>query len=319
MLRKTALFAGLLGATLALAAFLFLRYRTSTEPEPEPFPPDALAGYLPADSTVVLALNVRPLLDAPVVRTRLGPALRNLLRRGANGEPWIDLAGIDPFADIEQIQVSFAAGDPAHPLWLVRGRFSRARFQVGPDKLRPRIEHGRGIYEYTDPDFGPTLLAPVGDTLVVSAVPGRLDDALAHAAEPRPVRFRYPALAALLKQVDQKQAVWLAASLADFGAVGGLKDWALSVVLRPVLAHAQTVSGGIALTDDVRAAFAFRARDEDGARRLEEDLKREAEAARGFSLFVRDEDLLPVFQLLATGTTTREGDGVSLRCRLTAE
>jgi hypothetical protein len=318
MLRKIALFAVLIGTALALAAFLYLRYRSSTEPEP--FPPGALAGYLPADSTVVLTLNVRPLLDAPVLRTRLGPALKNLLRRGAAGQPWFQLAGIDPFADIDQIQVSFAAGDPEHPLWLVRGRFFPARFQVGPDKLRPRVEKGRRIYEYTDLDFGPILLALVGDTLVVSALSCRLDDALACAAGPRPVGFRYPALAALLKRVDQKQAVWLAASLQDFGAAGSLKDWALSLVLRPVLARAQAISGGVAVAEDLRAEFAFRARDQESARQLEEDLKRAVEVAKeGAPLFVRDKDLLLFFQLLGTGVVGRDGAAVTLRCRLTAE
>jgi hypothetical protein len=317
VLRKIALFAVLIGAALALAAFLYLRYWSSTEPEP--FPPGALAGYLPEDSTVVLTLNLHPLLEAPVVRGPLEPPLRGLLRRGTTGQPWMELAGIDSFTDIDQIQVSFTAGDTEHPLWLVRGRISAARFQVGPDKLRPRIEHGRRVYEYVDPDFGPTLLALVGDTLVVSALPCRLEDALAYGGGPRPLRFRYPALAALLKQVDQKQAVWLAASLQDFGAFGGLKDWALKAAIRPVLAHATAVSGGVAVAEDLRAELAFRARDEDGARQLEEDLKREVEAASGVGLFVKDKDLLPFFQLLGTGVVARDGAAVSLRCRLTAE
>jgi hypothetical protein len=317
MLRKAVLLAVLVGTALALAVFLYLRYRSSIEPEP--FPPGALAGYLPEDSTVVLTLNLRSLLEAPVVRGPPGPTLRGLFRRGTAGQPWMELAGIDPFTDIDQIQVSFTAGDPEHPLWLIRGRISAARFQVGPDKLRPRIEHGRRVCEYDDPDFGPTLLALVGDTLVVSALPCRLADALAYASGPRHLRFRYPALAAILKQVDRKQAVWLAASLQDFGAVGGLKDWALKAAIRPVLAHATTVSGGVAVAEDLRAEFAFRTRDEDGARRLEEDLKREVEAASGVGLFVKDKDLLPFFQLLGTGVVARDGAAVSLRCRLTAE
>ncbi len=317
MRRKTAVLAVLAGAALALAVFLFVRHRRPAEPEP--FPPGALAGYLPPDSTAVLTLNPRLLFDAPLFQGRLRPALQRLVRRGISGEPWMGLAGIDAFTDLDQLQISFAAGDPEHPLWLVRGRFHPERFGVGPDKLRPRVEDGRRIYEYTDPDFGPTLLAPVGDTLVVSAAPRRLAETLAYAAKPHPVPLRYPVLAAALEQVDQKQPVWLAASLADFGSVGRM-GWALELVLRPVLSRTRSVHGGLRVAEDLRAEFTFRAGNAEGARQLEEVLQREVDVAAGTVLVPGiDRDWLPFFQLLGSGKTTRNDTTVSLRCRLTAE
>jgi hypothetical protein len=315
MRRKAGLFV-VLAAALALGAFLFLRYRGVAEPEPEPFPPDALDGYVPADSAALITLNVRSLSEAPFFQGRLRPTLNRLVRRGAASQRWMDLAGIDPAANLDRLQISFAAGDPEHPLWLARGRFSPARFQVGPGKLQPRVERGRRVYEYTDPDFGPMLLAPVGDTLVVSAARGRVDDALAYAAGHRAAPLRYPALAALLKQVDQKQAVWLAASLEDFGPVGRMEG--MELVLRPVLTHARTVAGSLHAADDLRADFTFQARDADAARLLEDSLKSAILLAQGARLLGIDRDLLPLLQLMGSGETTRDGTAVTLRCRLPA-
>jgi hypothetical protein len=324
MLRKAGPWTALAGALLALAAWLAFRAwgpgaGDADDEAQDSFPPDALADYLPADSAAVVTVNVRTLLDAPVVRDHLEPALRRLVRRGTATEPWFGLAGVDPLADLDRLGVVFAARDPGRPLWLARGRFDPGRFQVGPGRLQAPAR-GQRVYRYADPDAGTTLLAPVGDTLAVSTEPRRLADALDYAAHPHPVALRDPSLRALLDKVDRGQAVWLAASLDRLGPTDRLENRALELMLRPVLSHARGVEGGVSAGEDLRAAFTFHAADDGDARRLEEVLRNVIVVVQGAPLFLgSDRDLALLLRLVGSGETTREGTVVVLRCRLPAD
>lgn len=320
MRRKVGLVAALAGAVVALALFLILRGRGPTEPGYEAFPADVLKGYLPADTAAVVTLSPARLLDSPAVRGDLEASLRRLMRRATLTQLWLALAGIDPLTDLDQLQIVLGAKDLGRPLWLARGRIDRARFQVGPGKLRPRVEQGRRLYEYDDPDYGKVLLAPVGDTLVVSAAAEKLADALDCAAQPRPLTLRHQAFAGLLKQTDQGQAVWLAVSLEDLGRVGRLDSRVMDLVLRPVFEHARGIVGGLSAGADLRADFTFGTRDADAAARLDTAIKSAVELAQVAPLLgANDRDLLPLFQLLDTGKTAREATTISLRCRLPAD
>jgi hypothetical protein len=154
----------------------------------------------------------------------------------------------------------------------------------------------------------------------VSAVPARLTAALDYAGRPEPVTFRRRAFAELLQQADQRQAVWLAVSLGDLGRVARMESRALDLVVRPLLEHTRELVGGLSAGDDLRAAFTFRAHNVEAASRLEVAIRSVVGLAEGAPLILgRDRDLLPLFQLLSTGETTRDATAVSLRCRLTTE
>jgi hypothetical protein len=319
MPRKARL-AALLLVTALVAVVALRTWGPWTGPSEEAlvsYPPDALAGYLPADSAAIVTVNLRRLEEAPLVRGRLGPAVRGLVKRVQTGLDWLGPTGIDPLADLDSLQVLFPARDASRPLLLARGRPDPGRFQVGPGKLEPGVVERHRVYDYKDPEAGPVRLAAVGDTLVVCANPARVADALAYAASPRPTPPADAVLRGLLGRVDRGQAVWLAASLERLGPVGRLENRAVELLVRPVLTHARGIEGGLDVGEDLGAAFTFGARDEAGARQLEEALQSVILLAQGAPLLLRgDRELLPVFALLAAGQARREGDTVTLRCRL---
>lgn len=284
------------------------------------FAPDALRDYVPEDSGAVLGVDVRELRESPVGR-RLAPSLQQLIRQGGSRLRWIDLLGLNPLEDVDSLHISFAPGIGGEPLWLARGRLERSRIQIGQDKIRETtLDHFR-VWDYIDPRAKQTtLLAAVGDTLVVSETPGRVLAVLKQASAPQPLVVRDDVLRQLLTKVDRRQSLWLAASLKSLGSSAEIDDPVLKLVLRQLLAHAESVHGGITCTEDIRLEFHFRAATEDRAKRLEAELQRLCEAAPGAGLLLgRNKALLPLLRLLGSGQTRRDGNEVRLSCRLAAD
>jgi hypothetical protein len=314
-----------LAVLLAVLSFFFrdwLRSRWRGEDgQVNRFPPDALRDYVAEDSEVVLAVNVQALRESPVGR-RLTPSLQQLIRQGGRRLRWIDLLGLNPIEDVDFLQISLAPASGGEPLWLAHGRLERSRIQMGPDKIQETtLDHFR-VWEHTDRRAKQTtLLAPVNDTLVVSETPGRVLAALKQARSPRSLTVGDTILRQLLAKVDRRRTLWLAASMKRLGPLTVIEDPLLKMVLRPLLAHADSVYGGITCAEDVQVDFHFHAATVEGAERLEGDLQSICEAVPGAALLLmgRNKELLPLLKLLGSGKTHRQGNEVLLHCRLAGD
>ncbi len=203
----------------------------------------------------------------------------------------------------------------------VRGRLDRSRIRIGPDKLSEKtIDHFRA-WEYTDRRARrTTLLVPLGDLLVVSETPSRVLATLKQASDPQPVCVRDATLREMLTKVDRRQNLWLAASIKKLGPISGIDNYLLKMVLRPLLAHADSVYGGITCADDLHVELHFHAATDDAATLLETDLRSICEAAPTASLLMdRQKELLPLLRLLGACQISREDRMILLSCRLTAD
>jgi hypothetical protein len=320
------LLAVLLGAVLALLLAVLFRDRI---PDPwgwsaardNSFPPGALADYVPEDSEAVVAVDLRSLRESPVGRRQLEPWLKQLIPRGERRLRWIDLLGIKPVDDVDNLLISFAPSSDGQPLWLARGRFDRSHFQIGPDRLQEKRVEPYRVWEYRDRQAKrPTLLAPVGDTLVVCDTPVRVLAALEQASHPRPSTVRDAALRELLEKVDRGQTLWLAVSWKQLGPLGEFDSAWMKMVLTPLFKYAESVYGGLTCAEDLRAELHFRTATEENAAKLEADLKNIRDLAPGAALLLgRHRELLPLFRLLGSAQTSRDGKTVSLRCRLAGD
>lgn len=323
--RRRSLWAGVMLAALTVfLCFLFRDWLLSRwhgeDTLDNRFLPGALLDYVPEDSEVLLGVNLRSLLESPA-GNRLGPLLQQLIQRGEQRLPWIHLLGLNPLDDLDYLQISFAPGTGGEPLWLARGRLDRARIQIGPDKLQETtLDHFR-VWEYKERRARRTTrIAPVGDMFVVSETPGRVLAALKQASAPRLIAVRDAILRELLTKVDRRQSLWLAASIKSLGPIAGIEDPVLKMVLRPLLAHTESVYGSIACREDVQVELHFRAATAEGAKRLDADLQSICESAPGAGLLLgRQKELLPLLRLLGSGQTRREGNEVLLRCELAAD
>ncbi len=316
--------AGLVFAGLVLAGFLF-RDRLShlwhsQDDQGSRFPSGVLADYVPEDSQVVLAVNMRQLREAPAGH-QLAPALQQLIRRAGGRLHWLDLLGIHPIEDIDNLLISFAPTSGGEPVWLIRGRFDRSRMQFGPDALQETTLDRVRVWETTDRrEKRTTIVAPVGDMLVISEARVRVQAALKQASNPRSVSVRDATLRELLTKVDRRQTVWLAAALKRLGPVlTEIDDYWLKLLLRPVLARAESVYGEIQCAEDVRAELHLRSATEEEAIQLEKSLENlRALAGEGASLLVRRKEWQPLLRLLSAGEIHRDGTMILLRCRWSA-
>jgi hypothetical protein len=312
---------------LACAVWVWRPWVTA-RPLVEHFPAGALDDYVPANAGAVLDLNMKQIGAAPVVQQHIKASLDHLVKRSEDNHAWAAQVGIDPFKDLEWLRVFFVGGDTGNPLWVGKGRFDPARFQVGPNKLQPRVVDRFRVFESSS-QGRTTTVAQAGDYLVACDSQAHVLDALNHAADGKKSEPADAALRDLLAAVDKKQSVWLAVSLTKLGRVPTLHSAAAETVLRPVFNHAQAAQGGFTFGDDLQAQFTLRARDEAAATELEQSLKSRTDVARdlagGFKaanalgLFSGESDLLPVLRLVGAGEVSREGTTVRLRCRLPAD
>lgn len=282
-------------------------------------PSGVLADYVPEDSEAVLAVNIRQLLGTPSGRKHLEPFVQQLSEQAERELPWMRLAGIKPKDDLDTLFISFSPGASTETLGLARGRFDRSRFQIGPNELQvTTLDHFR-VWEYKERAAKQaTLLTTVGDTLVVSQTPSRMQAALKQAGDPQPIFVRDATLRELLAKVDRRQSVWLAASIRKLGPISGIENYLLKMILRPLLSHAESVYGGISCDEDLQAELNFGTSSEEHADQLETDLKSLCEAAPGAALLGRQNEIEPLLRLLGAGQIRREGKTILLRCRLPA-
>lgn len=284
------------------------------------FPPGVLADYVPADSAAVLAVNVRRLRETLIGQPHLKPLVHQFLKQAECRLPWLDSTRINLLDDLDTLQISFASNGSGEPVLLARGRFDCSRFHIGPDQLEAKSLDGFRVWEFNDPlSKANTLLVVVGDTLVVSRARERVQAALKQASDPQPIRVRDATLHELLMKVDRRQSLWLAASIKRLGPVSEIDNYLLKMLLRPLLAHSESVRGGITCGEDVRAELHFRTATDEDAAQLEADLKSICEAAPGAALLGRQNELLPLLRLLASGQIRREDKTILLRCLLSAD
>lgn len=319
------LWAGLLGAVLALLLGLLFRAGFPLSwpwsgAQENLFRPGALSDYIPEDSEAVVAVDVRSLRESPTGR-QVMPSLRQFIRQGEQRLRWPTLTGINSVEDLDSLTISFAPGSGGQPLWLARGRFDPARFQLGPDRLQVKTAEHYRVWEYQDrPARRSVWLAPAGDTLIVSATPSRVLAALEQGRHPATVEVRDASLRESLGEVDRTQTLWLAVSFKHLGSASEVESTWLKMILTPLFRYAESVQGGLICAEDVRAELHFRAATEENATRLEADLQNLRDLVPGAVLLLgRQREFVPLLRLLGSAQTSREGKMISLSCRMTAE
>ncbi len=267
--------------TLGLLWFLGLPpFRSSVF---DAFPPGALDNYLPHDTAAVVTLDVKQLREKGVLKKPLGKPLLQALTNEAI-EPTFVLLGVDPLTDIDTARLAFSGGDPGRPFVLLRGRFDRAHFKIGPRELQELKQDGFRLYRHED-----ATLALAGDTLVICLESGRVVDALHHAAGPVPAKLDDMQFKSILDSVDRKSAIWFAADLASLGQ---LDPGFGQVQIQPIHEHAITVRGSVICGADLLVEITLEGRSEGDGVALEKHLNEVVKILKG--LRSAEESNLPI-------------------------
>ncbi len=221
--------------------------------------------YLPADSEVVVNVNVRQLLDSPLVKKHALDLAREALKSVDMAEEVLKDLGFDPFKDLDRVLAASPGGaDKDRGLLIVHGKFDRDKFKAKAEeaartngdilKIR-KVPAGTGghhlVYQIDLPDHPLPYFVALADDNTLLASPGKdyVVDALKKAGPKETAALKDKDLQALLEKVDGRQSVSLAAVSA------ALKKGALADVpedLAAVLDKISAVGGGLTLGEDIK-------------------------------------------------------------------
>jgi hypothetical protein len=231
--------------------------------------PDRLT---PPDAEVVATVNVRKMLQTPVVKKHALDPLQLLLKRNEELRQLLSAAGVDPLKDIDTIGLSSSgSGKTAKALVVVRGRFDPDKARTAadnyakkhPDHLKSSTEGELPIWEIKASSDKPLFAAFAGkDALVMTA---SKDDTIAtiKRAGQKSEEINKNMRAAL-DHLKGDENIWLAMAATDaikksLKADDNAKNFAEAL---------QSITGALELTDDAQLAVVIHTNDAKAAEQI---------------------------------------------------
>jgi hypothetical protein len=230
-----------------------------------------VTSYLPGDTTLVVSLDVKQLLRAPLVRDGR-PAVKQAFADIAKA---LDAVGVDPAKDLDR--VILAVGDQLKAtsmLMLVQGQFDqqkvegrlRERARVHQGDVQPVEIGGATVYQIRlpppqtpNPRFTPPnryeLTVLDSSTIALAIDRAAMTEALAKKAGSRKTSLR-PKLADHVGRMDLKETLALVFVPAESQFDG------------TQMSNLTAVTGGVSVADSVKTDIRITATDADSARRL---------------------------------------------------
>lgn len=236
--------------------------------------PDRLT---PADAEMVVTVNVRQLLQTPVVKKHALDPLKALLKRNDELQQLLTAAGLDPLKDIATISLS-TSGNPADKgklLAVVRGNFDTDKARSAaeeyakkhPGRIKSFKEGELPMWEVIASAHKPFYAAFAGkNTLIMSAAK---EDTIAavRRADQLPPRLSKD-LQAALNQLKGTESVWMALAATDdikqlLKADDTAKDFADSM---------RYVTGVLELNDDAQLTLVIHSSTPEAATQIKSKL-----------------------------------------------
>lgn len=170
--------------------------------------------YVPADATAVASIDVRRLLEAPLVRRHLVDRMRAGLREDAGLEGVLTAAGIDPLRDVRGVVLAVTGAKAEQCLVIVRGKFDVARARQAaeqlarehPDRLKVHGEGSSVLFENRSVKRPYFVAFADGETAVAGLSGGAVAAAVRGGGRPAPLR---PDMRALVAGADGTKTAWL--------------------------------------------------------------------------------------------------------------
>ena len=303
-------------ATLALASF------NHGQPAPAPNRDAALPACLPADTAIVVNVNVGAWRIAPIVqKLEDAGAIEHLI--GNRRQPgFVGLLWKPAAQDVEQIRAIYAAGKLDRPLYEARGRFDADSPALAGAQAQPvGADQFPGFAFYrTKAATLHTNLATDGRTLLGCKDADPIGDLLRAALARRQPDFVEEGFGDWLEKVDQQQAVWFVAAMTPFRGLKPSIDVHLAQALEPFFTHAQFVTGGIQLQDDAKAVIHVRTANDTNANRFAEKINELQRRARSAAEQARTpKELRPLVRCVADMEVRPDGRDFTLKLHLTAD
>jgi hypothetical protein len=286
--------------------------------------------FLPNETEAVITLNVRQVLDSPLVKKYGEGEIKKALNKDEKAKKILDALGLDPLKDINSVTIAvptLAAGkDLNKGLLIVHGKFDTDKFRAKAEEvvkeegaaLKVHKVGGYTLYELKPPKekgtpagLEATFLGLVNaDTLVAGAAQDAVVEALDKQAGKKTTSVNKE-LQGLVEKADAKQSLWavLPASALRKSPLGKGDD------AKAFLAKCESISLGVTVADDVKAQLLLAATNATAAKDLTAKLNDGLDQAKqivGF-LVTNNKDVAPLVDFLDTVKVAAQGNAVTVK------
>jgi hypothetical protein len=289
--------------------------------------------FLPADTEMVVAVNVRQIVDSDLFKSNVLPDAREALKGMPEVTDVLKDLGFDPFKDLDRVIAARPGGaDKDRGLIIARGKFDPAKFKAtAEDAARDhgdvvkigKVADGAGghfvVYEVTPPSGEATWFVALAGRDALLASPGKdyVVGALKQAKAKKKPALKNKDAQALLERMDPRQSV----SVAVVGkALAGASDDAPRFV-RDLLKAVDAVGGGLTFGEDVKMEVLVAAKGDKEAKDLRDGAARGVNGAlAALALLAGDNKLAATaLDVVKTVKVTAKGKVVTFRGRVTAD
>lgn len=278
--------------------------------------------FLPNSTEGIVTINVKQLLAAPLVKANL-ETVKALMLAVPDVQQTLEDIGFDPFKDVDRVVLAIDR-DPNKSVILVHGKFDTAKIAAKAEKaakdegdiLKVIKASGYTYYSVKPPEGkGPlpsdTLYVGLVDetTLVSSGSPDAVIEALEKKAGKKKAELKKE-LQALLDKADRQQTISIVTLSAPLAATG-----------QAIIQKLNTVTGGINVGDDIKAAFTLTAKSDKDAAAVESELKEGLDQVKALVDLTanNNKDLKPLVDVVSTLKVVTQGAVVTLTGQITKD
>jgi hypothetical protein len=282
---------------------------------------------LPGDTEVLFTMNVRQILDSALVKKYGTEGLKEALKSNEEVQKILESLGFDPFKDLDSITSASPSGaDPDKGLAIIHGKFDLAKFKAKGQEAAK--EHGdivkitkagnHAVFEVSLPNQPKPFFVGLvdGTTIVVSPDKEYVANAFDQAAGKKQVTLKND-FEALVKKVDEKQSLWVVAM--GSGLVKG--PLAANPQAKMMLGKIETITGGVVVSDEVKADFAINAKNAQDAKDLNEAIDMGIMQAKGILGFLaaNNKQLGAVLSMVESMKVKTEGSKVGITAEVSKD
>ncbi len=235
------------------------------------------ARFFPAETDIVISLNVRQLLDSPLVKQNALDLIKTTLAANKSLGGAISALGLDPLTDFDRVSIGMGLDDISSPkaVAVIDGKFDvkkitdviEAQAKENPKQYGVEVVGGKTIYKIATPKQPvPMYLATISSSvLVFASVKEQLGDAFAAADGTRKPVIKSEVVD-LLSKADSKSSLFIVAVTKGKLEALPLPD----AEIKKLLDQIQTVSVDLKIEKDARLEMVLGTPGTDQAKKIHE-------------------------------------------------
>jgi len=279
--------------------------------------------YLPDGTVLVMTVNVKQILDSPIVKNHLLGKLQAVLKQNAST---LNALGLDPLKDITRFTAaSTGTNTDSKGLLILSGNFDPAKIEAVAQKkakqhaeeLKMTEDNGHKVFEVQLPQSDKPLLVCVLDksTIVASVDKDSLEEAFARTGDKQAKLNKD--VEELLKGVDTEQSLWVAM----LGEALSKNERIPDEKIKKNLENIETISAGLTVSNDIKLLINVFAKNADGAKEVAKALTELVNNAKGFAAMMANDkkELTPLVGVVDSIKVETEGKKVIVKSEVTED